>query len=278
MGRRWLVLVTTGACAIGGGGCGRDLGRSLSASGGGAGGRRLSRPPSALCRRRCAAVGSRWRPRSRSLPSRRGDRSRGARRSGQTCAGRRRCRPTEAGWPPGRQRARCASSIRRAGARSPSSRHQSARSMRSPSPDGRQLATLTQETGILALWRSEDGMFLQSFAGSPASTIYTTATQVAFSSDGKLLMSSLGTQIVLDGANTSGAGLDSDAFLTLFGGGTTLQLRFVGVDQRVFRDLRYAVGNSPGSVRLSVIDLPTHSQTTLSRTVRSRSERARRLG
>ena len=33
MGRRWVVLVTTGACAIGGGGCGRDLGRSLSASG-----------------------------------------------------------------------------------------------------------------------------------------------------------------------------------------------------------------------------------------------------
>jgi WD40 repeat protein len=131
------------------------------------------------------------------------------------------------------------------------------------SPDGGQLATLTQETGILALWRSEDGAFVQSFAGSAASTIYTTATQVAFSSDGKQLMSSLGTQIVLDGANTSGAGLGSDAFLSLFGGGTTLQLRFVGGAQRVFRDLRYAVGNSPGSVRLSVIDLPTHSQTTL---------------
>ena len=40
-------------------------------------------------------------------------------------------------------------------------------------------------------------------------------------------------------------------------------MRFVGGDQRVFRDLRYAVGNSPGSVRLSVIDLPTRSQTTL---------------
>ena len=130
------------------------------------------------------------------------------------------------------------------------------------SPDGRQLATLTSGDVLLALWRWRTGV-PPSFAGSAASTSTRRQHRLSFSSDGKQLMSSLGTQVVLDGANTSGAGLESDAFLTMFGGGTTLPLRFVGVDQRVSHDLRYAVGNSPGSVRLSVIDLSAHSQTTL---------------
>ena len=202
MGRRWLVLVTTGACAIGGGGCGRDLGRSLSASGGGAGS-----GGSPACHPPCVAGAvQRWaragvhahalsRPGGATVHAMRDarvghalDADAVARRKPAGCrtpTGTVRLLDT-ASW---REVAQLASPIGRMDALA-------------FSPDGRQLATLTQETGILALWRSEDGAFLQSFAGSAASTIYTTATQVAFSSDGKQLMSSLGTQVALDGANT----------------------------------------------------------------------------
>ncbi len=277
MGRRWLVLVTAGACVIGSGGCGRELGRSLSANGAGVEGSvlppirpvspaacsgglalasalTLSPVPAGRLFTRCATLG----PDMRWAPTLSPD---GSRLAARTPTGTVRLLDT-ASW---REVAQLASPIGRMDALA-------------FSPDGRQLATLTQETGILALWRSEDGAFLQSFAGSPASTVDTTATQVAFSSDGKQLMSSLGTRVALDGANTPDGGGDSDAFLMLFGGGTTPQLRFVGGDQRVFRDLRYAVGNSPGSVRLSVLDLPTRFANDALRTVRSRSARARRLG
>ena len=277
MGRRWLVLVTAGACVIGSGGCGRELGRSLSANG--AGVREHVLPPAirpvspAACRgglalasaltlspvpagrsfTRCATLG----PDMRWAPTLSPD---GSRLAARTPTGTVRLLDT-ASW---REVAQLASPIGRMDALA-------------FSPDGRQLATLTQETGILALWRSEDGTFLQSFAGSPASVVDTTVTQVAFSSDGGQLVSSLGTQIVLDGANTSGAGLDSDAFLALFGGGTTRSCASSVVINAYSATsvTRFQIAGQRAAQRARPVD-PFANDAL--RTVRSRSARARRLG
>jgi WD40 repeat protein len=135
------------------------------------------------------------------------------------------------------------------------------------SPDGTVLATLSSETGTVALWRAADGSLLQAVPGPPSSGVDTTDAALAFSSDGGRLATSLATVIDLQtGASTSWLDGTKSTFalqvnpenLSFAGGvpaaGSVAAIRFTAADARLFIQARYQVGNSPTSTRLSLRD------------------------
>src|SRR5579862_1294230 len=71
------------------------------------------------------------------------------------------------------------------------------------SPDGATLAALSAEMGEVTLWNTSNGTLARSFAGPPASGVDTTASALAFSSDGGRLATSLGTIIDLSAGTTT---------------------------------------------------------------------------
>jgi WD40 repeat protein len=141
------------------------------------------------------------------------------------------------------------------------------------SPDGATLATLSAELGEVALWSAHDGAFERSFAGPAASGVDTTASALAFSSDGARLATSLGTVVELDtGATTSWlTGAPEAGALAVnpenlrfsaAGGGVPL-IRFTAGNTGLFVETHYQVGNSPTSTRLELRDPATGAQTVL---------------
>ena len=141
------------------------------------------------------------------------------------------------------------------------------------SPDGATLATLSAEMGEVALWSAHDGTFQRSFAGPPASGVDTTASALAFSSDGGRLATSLGTVIDLgSGATASWLTGAAQTFalavnpenlgFSAAGGGIPL-IRFTAGGAKLFVETDYQIGNSPTSTRLELRDPATGAQIVL---------------
>jgi hypothetical protein len=142
------------------------------------------------------------------------------------------------------------------------------------SPDGATLAALSAEMGEVTLWNTIDGSLARSFAGPPASGVDTTASALAFSSDGRRLATSLGTVVdVQSGTTTSwltGAPVSSAlvvnpeslAFSSPAEGGIPV-LRFTAGDAQLFVETDFQVGNSPTSTRLELRTPATGAQIVL---------------
>lgn len=141
------------------------------------------------------------------------------------------------------------------------------------SPDGTALATLSAEMGEVTLWNAADGRMQRSFAGPPASGVDASASQLAFSSDGARLATSLGTVIDLGTGTTTSwlTGAPETFTLTVnpenlgfsrAGGGIPV-LRFTAGDARLFLELDFQVGDSPTSTRLELVDPATGAATVL---------------
>jgi hypothetical protein len=142
------------------------------------------------------------------------------------------------------------------------------------SPDGATLAALSAEMGEVTLWNAADGSLARSFAGPPASGVDTTASALAFSSDGHRLATSLGTIIDLAAGTTTswltGAPVssvlannpESLAFSSPAGGGIPV-LRFTAGDAQLFVETDFQVGNSPPSTRLELRTPATGAQIVL---------------
>jgi WD40 repeat protein len=142
------------------------------------------------------------------------------------------------------------------------------------SPDGLTLAALSAEMGEVTLWNASDGTLARSFAGPPASGVDTTASALAFSSDGGRLATSLGTIIDLKAGTTTswltGAPVstalannpESLAFSSPAGGGIPV-LRFTAGDAQLFVETDFQVGNSPTSTRLELRNPATGAQIVL---------------
>ena len=142
------------------------------------------------------------------------------------------------------------------------------------SPDGATLATLSAEMGEVTLWNAADGTLARSFAGPPASGVDTTASALAFSSDGGRLATSLATTIDLGAGTTSSwltgaAGTftladnpESLAFSSPAGGGIPV-LRFTAGDAQLFVETDFQIGNSPPSTRLELRVPATGAQIVL---------------
>jgi WD40 repeat protein len=142
------------------------------------------------------------------------------------------------------------------------------------SPDGATLAALSAEMGEVTLWNAADGTLARRFIAPAASGVDTTASALAFSSDGGRLATSLGTIINLaTGIETSwlsGAPLmpmlgDNPENLgpsSLVGGGIPA-MRFTSGDLRLFIETDFQVGNSPTSTRLELRAPATGAQVVL---------------
>lgn len=142
------------------------------------------------------------------------------------------------------------------------------------SPDGATLAALSAEMGEVTLWNASDGTLARSFAGPPASGVDTTASALAFSSDGARLATSLGTIIDLAAGTTTswltGApgsfalanNPESLAFSSPASGGIPL-VRFTAGDAQLFVETDFQVGNSPTSARLELRAPATGAQIIL---------------
>ena len=141
------------------------------------------------------------------------------------------------------------------------------------SPDGATLATLSAEMGEVALWSAHDGTLQRSFAGPAASGVDTTASTLAFSSDGGLLATSLGTVIDLaSGATTSWLTGAPQTFtlatnpenlgFSAAGGGIPV-IRYVAGNARLFVETDFQTGNSPTSTRLELRDPATGAAVVL---------------
>ncbi|HLK90340.1 MAG TPA: WD40 repeat domain-containing protein [Polyangia bacterium] len=141
------------------------------------------------------------------------------------------------------------------------------------SPDGATLAALSAEMGEVSLWSAADGRLQRSFAGPAASGFDTTASALAFSSDGTRLATSLGTVIDLStGATTSWLTGAPQAFtlavnpenlgVSPAGGGVAV-LGFAAGGARLFVETDYQIGNSPTSTRLELRDPASGAQTVL---------------
>ena len=142
------------------------------------------------------------------------------------------------------------------------------------SPDGATLAALSAEMGEVTLWNAVDGTPARSFAGPPASGVDTTASALAFSSDGGRLATSLGTIIDLasgtttswltgaPGAFTLVDNPESLAFSSPAGGGIPV-LRFTLGDAQLFVETDFQIGNSPTSTRLELRAPATGAQIVL---------------
>ncbi len=142
------------------------------------------------------------------------------------------------------------------------------------SPDGATLAALSAEMGEVTLWNSAAGTLARSFAGPAASGVDTTASALAFSSDGGRLATSLGTIIDLaTGTTTSwltGApgtftlvdNPESLAFSSPAGGGIPV-MRFTAGDAQLFVETDFQIGDSPTSTRLELRAPSTGAQIVL---------------
>jgi hypothetical protein len=142
------------------------------------------------------------------------------------------------------------------------------------SPDGATLAALSAEMGEVTLWNAADGTLARSFAGPPASGVDTTASALAFSSDGGRLATSLGTIIDLTAGTTTSwlTGAPSSSVLTEnpqslaasspAGGGIPV-LRFTAGDAQLFVETDFQIGNSPTSTRLELRTPATGAQIVL---------------
>ena len=142
------------------------------------------------------------------------------------------------------------------------------------SPDGGTLATLSAEMGEVTLWNTVDGTFQRSFAGPADSGVDTTASALAFSSDGGRLATSLGTIIDLSAGTTTswltgapGAftlvdNPESLAFSSPAGGGVPV-MRFTVGDAQLFLETDFQIGNSPTSTRLELRNPATGAQIVL---------------
>ncbi|HSY42098.1 MAG TPA: WD40 repeat domain-containing protein, partial [Polyangia bacterium] len=141
------------------------------------------------------------------------------------------------------------------------------------SPDGATLATLSAEMGEVTLWSAHDGTLQRSFAGPAASGVDTTASALAFSSDGGQLATSLGTVIDLGtGATTSWLTGASQTFtrasnpenlgFSAAGGGIPL-IRFLAGNGRLIVETDFQTGNSPTSTRLELRDPTTGAAVVL---------------
>ena len=127
--------------------------------------------------------------------------------------------------------------------------------------------------GEVALWSAHDGTLQRSFAGPPASGVDTTASALAFSSDGGRLATSLGTVIDLDsGATTSWLTGAPQTFtlatnpenlgFSAVGGGIP-RIRFTAGNARLFVETDFQIGNSPTSTRLELRDPATGTAVVL---------------
>lgn len=133
------------------------------------------------------------------------------------------------------------------------------------SPDGASLAVLSVEMGEVTLWNVADGALSRTFAGPPASAVDTYAASLAFSSDGARLATSLGTVIDLGSGATISWKTGQPDTTTLVvnpqklgpGGETDRRLAFTAGGARLFVYATYRIGNSPPSVRLSIVDPAT---------------------
>ena len=125
------------------------------------------------------------------------------------------------------------------------------------SPDGTTLATLSAEMGEVALWSAHDGALQRSFAGPALSGVDTTASALAFSSDGGRLATSLGTVIDL------GSGVTSSWLTGAAEGGGIPLIRFTAGDAKLFVETDYQIGNSPTSTRLELRDPATGAAVVL---------------
>ncbi|HEX3902672.1 MAG TPA: hypothetical protein VH853_07460 [Polyangia bacterium] len=142
------------------------------------------------------------------------------------------------------------------------------------SPDGATLAALSAEMGEVTLWNAADGTLARSFAGPPASGVDTTASALAFSSDGGRLATSLGTIIDLAAGTTTswltgapgtfvlGDNPESLAFSSPAGGGIPV-LRFTAGDAQLFIETDFQIGDSPTSTRLELRAPATGAQIVL---------------
>jgi WD40 repeat protein len=141
------------------------------------------------------------------------------------------------------------------------------------SPDGAKLATLSAEMGEVTLFDAADGTVERSFAGPPTSAIDTSASALAFSSDGRRLATSLGTVIDLAAGTTTSWQTGAAETFTLAvnpenlafstaGGGVPL-VRFTAGDARLVLETDYQIGNSPTSTRLELRDPTTGARTVL---------------
>jgi WD40 repeat protein len=142
------------------------------------------------------------------------------------------------------------------------------------SPDGTTLAALSAEMGEVTIWNAADGTLARGFAGPPASGVDTTASALAFSSDGSRLATSLGTIIDLTAGTTTswltgapasfvlGDNPESLAFSSPAGGGIPA-LRFTAGDAQIFAETDFQVGNSPQSTRLELRAPATGAQIVL---------------
>ena len=135
------------------------------------------------------------------------------------------------------------------------------------SPDGQHLATLSAEAGEVTLWRTSDGNLERSWALTPASTIDATRSSLAFSSDGRMLATSLGDNqhpsdnpVTLAVIDTQGppAIQTPEVDPEDMGFGMAISsMRFVGNDAMLLFEGAFEVGNSPGSLRLSLYRAPS---------------------
>jgi WD40 repeat protein len=125
------------------------------------------------------------------------------------------------------------------------------------SPDGATLATLSAEMGEVTLWSARDGALQRSFAGPALSGVDTTASALAFSSDGGRLATSLGTVIDL------GSGVTSSWLTGAAEGGGIPLIRFTAGDAKLFVETDYQIGNSPTSTRLELRDPATGAAVVL---------------
>jgi virginiamycin B lyase len=149
------------------------------------------------------------------------------------------------------------------------------------SPDDTLLAVLSSEMGQVTLWRAQDGALVRMFAAPPASTIDSSGSALAFSSDGRRLAISLGTflgegtdpggtiiDLVTGGMTDWRTGLPVHFALAVNPENLSLgvaipQLRFTAGDRLLFVDTEYQLGNSPTSTRLSLRDPATGREIVL---------------
>jgi WD40 repeat protein len=139
------------------------------------------------------------------------------------------------------------------------------------SPDGATLAALSAEMGEVTLWNTADGTLARSFAGPSASGVDTTASALAFSSDGNRLATSLGTIIDLTAGTTTSwrTGAAETFGLTInpenlgTSSGDASVLRFTAGNARLFLETDFQVGNSPTSTLLALQTPATGAASTL---------------
>jgi WD40 repeat protein len=141
------------------------------------------------------------------------------------------------------------------------------------SPDGAVLATVSAEMGEVTLWSATDGSFQRSFAGPAASGVDTTASSLAYSSDGGRLATSLGTIIDLAAGTTTNWLTGMPQTFTLAdnpenlgfsqaGGGIPF-LHFTAGDAQLFVETDFQIGDSPLSTRLELRDPTSGAQVVL---------------